>query len=101
MGKNDSIMADRGFLIAACQGGFIAPHVWEIAGRKDLTIFKSCHYSWFYMIISSSFLYILRHIFLSLSISGTVKAERNTFYKCVYEYKDVCHVWHKQASKKK
>ena len=41
--------------IAAPQGGFIAPHVWEIAGRKNLAIFKGCHYSWFYMMISWSF----------------------------------------------
>ena len=37
---------------------FIAPHVWEIVGRKNLTIFKGCHYSRFFMIISSSFLKI-------------------------------------------
>ena len=36
--------------IAAPQGGFIAPHVWEIVGRKNLAIFKGCRYSWFYMI---------------------------------------------------
>ena len=27
-------------IIAASQGGFIAPHVWEIVRRKNLTIFK-------------------------------------------------------------
>ena len=39
-------------VIAVPQGGFIAPHVWGIVGRKNLTIFKGCHYSQFYMIIS-------------------------------------------------
>ena len=42
-------------LIAAPQSGFIAPHVWEIVGWKNLTIFKGCHYSQFYIMISSSF----------------------------------------------
>ena len=42
-------------MIAAPQSGFIAPHVWEIVGGKNLTIFKGCHYSRSYMIISSSF----------------------------------------------
>ena len=42
-------------LIAAPQGGFIASQVWEIAGRKNLTIFKGCYYSRFYMMISSNF----------------------------------------------
>ena len=27
----------------APQGGFMAPHVWEIVGRKNPTIFKCCH----------------------------------------------------------
>ena len=43
------------FFIAALQGGFIAPHLWEIACRKNLTIFKGCHYSRFYTMISLSF----------------------------------------------
>ena len=42
-------------LIAAPQGGFIAPHVWEIVCRKNVTIFKCCHYSRFYITISISF----------------------------------------------
>ena len=42
-------------LIAAPQGGFIAPHVWEIVCRKNLTIFKGYHYSRFYIMISLSF----------------------------------------------
>ena len=29
--------------------------VWDIVGRKNLTIFKGCYYSRFYMMISSSF----------------------------------------------
>ena len=41
--------------IAAPQGGFIVPHVWEIVGRKNHTIFKGCHYSRFYIMISSNF----------------------------------------------
>ena len=41
--------------IAASQGGFIAPHICEIVCRKTLTIFKSCHYSRFYITIFSSF----------------------------------------------
>ena len=44
-----------GQLITAPQGGFIAPHVWEIVGRKNLTIFKGCDYSRFYVMISLSF----------------------------------------------
>ena len=43
------------FIIAAPHGGFIAPHVREIVGRKNLTIFKGCHYSRSYMMISSNF----------------------------------------------
>ena len=27
-------------IIAGPEGSFIAPHVWEIVGRKNLTIFK-------------------------------------------------------------
>ena len=42
-------------MIAAPQSGFTAPHVREIVGRKNLTIFKGCHYSRSYMIIFSSF----------------------------------------------
>ena len=42
-------------IIAGPQGGFIVPHIWEIVVRKNLTIFKGCHYSWFYIMISSSF----------------------------------------------
>ena len=42
-------------MIAALQGGFIVPHVWEIVVRKNLSIFKGCHYSWFYIMISSVF----------------------------------------------
>ena len=34
---------------------FIALHVWETVGRKNITIFKVCHYFRFYMMISSSF----------------------------------------------
>ena len=43
------------FIIAAPQGGFIALHVWEIVGRKNLTVFKGCHCSQLYIIISLSF----------------------------------------------
>ena len=41
-------------IIATPQGGFIAPHVSEIVGRKNLTIFKGCHYSRLYLMISLS-----------------------------------------------
>ena len=34
---------------------FIAPHVSETVGRKNLTIFKDCHYSRFYIMICLSF----------------------------------------------
>ena len=43
------------YLIATPQSGFIAPHVWEVVGRKNLTISKGCHYSLFYIRISLSF----------------------------------------------
>ena len=43
------------FIISAPQGVFIAPHVWEIVGRQNFTIFKVCHYSQFYITISLSF----------------------------------------------
>ena len=42
-------------LIAVPQGGFIALHVWEVVCRKNLTIFKGCHYFRFYITISLSF----------------------------------------------
>ena len=42
-------------LIAASQGGFIASHIWEIVGRKNLTIFKGCCYSPFCLMILSTF----------------------------------------------
>ena len=38
----------------------------------------------------------LRLIFLSLSTSGTVKAESNTFYKYAYEYTS-CVLYKKQT----
>ena len=38
----------------------------------------------------------LRLIFLLLSISGTVKAESNSFYKYEYEYK-LCVLYKKQT----
>ena len=41
--------------IAAPQGFFIALHVWEIVGGKNLIILKGCHYSQFYVMISSGF----------------------------------------------
>ena len=37
-------------------------------------------------------------ICLLRSISETVKAERNTFYKYEYKSKYGCHIWYKQAS---
>ena len=37
-------------LIAARQGGFIVPYVWEIVVRKNLTIFEGCHFPRFYII---------------------------------------------------
>ena len=42
-------------LIAAPQDGFIAPHVWEIVCRKNLTTFNGCHCSQLYIMISLSF----------------------------------------------
>ena len=42
-------------LTAAPQGCFIAPYVWEIVSRKNLTIFKGCYSSRFYIMISLSF----------------------------------------------
>ena len=41
--------------IAACQDGFIVPHVWEIRVRKNLTIFKGCHFAQFHILIWWSF----------------------------------------------
>ena len=41
-------------LIAAPEGGYIAPHIREIVCRKNFTIFKGCHYSRFFIMISSS-----------------------------------------------
>ena len=46
---------DTSILITASLGTFIAPHVWEIVGRKNLTIFKGCHYSRFHIMIPLSF----------------------------------------------
>ena len=53
-GINPVFWLFKAILIAPPQGGFI-PYVWEIVGKKNLTIFKGCHYSIFYIIISSSF----------------------------------------------
>ena len=44
--------------IAARQGGFIVPHVWEIVARKNLATFKGCHFARFYILIWWSFLKI-------------------------------------------
>ena len=41
--------------ITVTQCGFIAPHVWEIVCTKNITIFKGCHYSRFYIMISLNF----------------------------------------------
>ena len=43
------------YIIATPQGGFIARYLWEIVCRKNLKIFKGCHYSQFYVMISLSF----------------------------------------------
>ena len=53
----DLFLLDKDLNSANCrpQGGFIAPNVWEIVVRKNLTIFKGCHYSRFYIMISLSF----------------------------------------------
>ena len=48
-------------MIAAPQGGFIVTLVWEIVGRKNLTIFKGCHHSRFFIMISSSYSKIETH----------------------------------------
>ena len=42
-------------LIAALKGGFLAQHIWEMVGRKNLIIFKGFHYSQFHILISLSF----------------------------------------------
>ena len=42
-------------LIAARQGGFIVPYVWEIVVWKNLTNFEGCHFAWFYILIWWSF----------------------------------------------
>ena len=42
-------------LIAARQGGFIVPYVWEIVVRKNLTNFEGCHFARFYILIWWSF----------------------------------------------
>ena len=39
-----------GQLIAARQGGFIVPYVWEIVVSKNVTIFEGCHFPRFYTI---------------------------------------------------
>ena len=41
--------------IAARQGGFIVPYVWEIVVRKNLTNFEGCHFARFYILIWWSF----------------------------------------------
>ena len=41
--------------IAARQGGFIIPHVWEIVVRKNLTNFEGYHFGRFYLLIWWSF----------------------------------------------
>ena len=43
------------YLIAARQSGFIVPCVWEIVVRKNLAIFKGCHFAQFYILIWWSF----------------------------------------------
>ena len=42
-------------IIAARQGGFIVPHVWEIVVRKNLTNLEGCRLARFYILISWSF----------------------------------------------
>ena len=42
-------------IIAAHQGGFIVPYVWEIVVRKNLTNLEGCHFARFYILISRSF----------------------------------------------
>ena len=42
-------------IIAARQGGFIVPYVWEIVDRKNLTNFEGCHFARFYILIWWSF----------------------------------------------
>ena len=37
-------------IIAAWQGGFIVPYIWEIVVRKILTIFEGCHFPQVYII---------------------------------------------------
>ena len=54
--KNSVLLSIQGdLIIAAPQGGFIAQYILEIVGRKNLTVFKGCYYSWFCMMISLSF----------------------------------------------
>ena len=52
---NNYIVLASLLLIAASQGGFTAPQVCEIVGRKNLTIFKGYQCSPFSLMISSSF----------------------------------------------
>ena len=42
-------------LIAARQGGFIVPYVWEIVVRKNLTNVEGCYFARFYILIWWSF----------------------------------------------
>ena len=42
-------------IIAARQGGFIFPYVWEIVVRKDLTNLEGCQFARFYNLIWWSF----------------------------------------------
>ena len=45
----------RSHIIAARQGGFIVPKVWEIVVRKYLTNFEGFHFAQFYILIWCSF----------------------------------------------
>ena len=62
--------------VAALQGSFTGSHVWEIVVRKNLTLFEVCHYSPFYIMISSSFHKInTKSLNLDLCISNCLALE--------------------------
>ena len=52
---NTIISLGTNSFIAAHQGGFIVPHVWEIALRKNLKNFESSYFARFYILIWWSF----------------------------------------------
>ena len=76
-------------IIAARQGGFIVPYVWEIVVRKHVTNFEGCHFARFYILIWWSFPKIetknfnLGPYFFKLVRLGT-KSPAAHFLNCVH-----------------